>query len=150
FAETFVLSSVGTVLGLVISGWAVDLILAICPIQLPSFVNVTLDRTVLVFATALTCCIALLMALAPALELTRSDVHEAMSSNSARTTGTGSAKRFRDALIVGEVALTCVLLLTAGLLVGSFRQLLQVDTGVSNFKSLNAAGGIRGRSNSES
>jgi hypothetical protein len=65
-AETFLLAVVGAALGLLPSGWAVELVLALSPIQLPSFVNVTLDSNVLIFATGLTFLITLLMAKASA------------------------------------------------------------------------------------
>src|SRR4030095_1289407 len=72
---------------------------------------------------------SVVMAIAPILQLAPSQLQEALSSNSTRTVGTRSTRRFRNALIVVEVALSFVLLLTAGLLIGSFRQLLRVDTG---------------------
>jgi putative ABC transport system permease protein len=134
--ETFLLSFAGTALGLLISVWVVDVVLAISPIQLPSFVNVTLDRNVILFAAGLSCFIALLTAIAPALAFAPADVHEALSSNSTRTTGARSTKRFRNALVVGEFALSFVLLLSAGLLIQSFRHLLHIDTGFETSRLL--------------
>jgi MacB-like periplasmic core domain len=115
--------------GCVVSIWAVDLILTISPTQLPSFVQIGVDRNVIGFAIAVALLIALLMAIAPALQFAPANLHDRLSSNSTRTTGARSTKHFRNALIIGEVALSFVLLLSAGLLVESFRHLLRIDTG---------------------
>jgi predicted permease len=139
--ETMLLSFTGAAMGLLFSGWAVELILAISPIQLPSFVNVTLDSNVVIFAVGLAWATALLLAIIPAVQFVPSDLQEALSGSSARITGVRTTQRFRNSLIVGEVALSFVLLLTAGLLVESFRQLLRVDTGfeTSNLLTLRLA-----------
>jgi putative ABC transport system permease protein len=129
FTETFFLSFVGAALGVLVSGWAVDLVLALSPIQLPSFVNVALDGNVIAFAIGLTFLTGLLMAVAPAVQLRPSGIHEALSSTSTRSTGVRSMRRVRNALVIGEIGLSFVLLLSAGLLIESFRQLLNVDTG---------------------
>jgi len=129
FSETLLLSAAGAVLGLLISSWAVDLVLALSPIQLPSFVNVTLDFNVIVFTTGLMVFVAVLMTIVPALQLATSDLHDALSNSSSKTIGVRSSHRVRNALVVAEVALSFVLLLTSGLLIESFRQLLSVDAG---------------------
>jgi predicted permease len=109
-AETSILSFAGSALGLFVSIWAVDLILTISPTQLPSFVQVGVDRNVIGFAIAVALLIALLMAIAPALQFAPANLHDRLSSNSTRTTAARSTKHFRNALIIGEVALSFVLL----------------------------------------
>lgn len=124
--ESFLLSFLGAGLGLLFSVWAVDLILTTSPIQLPSFVNVTLDRGVILFAGGLAAVTGILMGLAPALHAGPGNLHDTLKTNSAKIT---SGKRFRSVLVVGEIALTFVLLVSAGLLIESFRQLSQVNPG---------------------
>jgi hypothetical protein len=72
------LSCVGTVIGILISGWSVDLILTLSPIQLPSFVSIALDRNVILFATALAAFTAIVMPLAPALHFSPGNIGEAL------------------------------------------------------------------------
>jgi putative ABC transport system permease protein len=143
-AEACVLSFAAAMLGVFLSGWAIDLILAVSPIQLPTFVQITLDRNVITFAAALACVTTLVMSIAPVLQSASSDLHEALSSNSSRSTRTRSANRFRSALVLGEVGLSFVLLLTAGLLIESFRQLLRVDTGFETSNLLTLRVGFEG------
>jgi predicted permease len=143
-AEACVLSFAAATLGVFLSGWAIDLILALSPIQLPTFVQITLDRNVIIFAAALACVTALVMSIAPVLQSASTDLHEALTSNSSRSTRTRSANRFRSALVLGEVGLSFVLLLTAGLLIESFRQLLRVDTGFETSNLLTLRVGFEG------
>ena len=128
-AEALLLCFIGAVIGVLFSSLFVDLVLTLSPIQLPSFVNVSLDGNVVVFAVALAGITAFLMAIAPALQCASSNLAEALNSNSGRTTRARSAKRLRHGIVIAEIALSFVLLLTAGLLMESFRHLLHVDTG---------------------
>jgi putative ABC transport system permease protein len=127
--ESFVMSFFGAALGLVLSTWIVQFILTASPIQLPSFVNVGIDRDVILFAAFLTVITAVFMGLAPALQAEPSSLSETLKSGSMRTTGAVARRRFRSALVIAEVALTFVLLAGAGLFFESFRKLSQVDPG---------------------
>jgi len=128
-AETVILSLGGSILGFLVSGWVVELILAISPIQLPSFVTITSDLNVLIFAGILALVTSLLMAVGPALQFRISDLQQALVRSSDRTTGALSSGRVRHALVIGEIALSFILLLASVLLIESFRNLLRVDTG---------------------
>ncbi len=127
--ESLVLSSIGTVFGGMIAVWSVRLILSASPIQLPSFVNVGVDREVILFAIGLTLITTIFMGLAPAFQAEPSNLSDTLKSNSTKTTGGLSRRHFRNGLVVAEVALTFVLLASAGLFIESFRRLSQVDPG---------------------
>jgi predicted permease len=127
--ESFVLSAIGTVLGGFLAMWAVQLILTASPIQLPSFVNVHMDGQVILFAIGLAVVTAVFMGLAPALQGGPTNLSDTLKSSSTKTTGSVSRRRFRNGLVVAEVALTFVLLAGAGLFIESFRRLSQVDPG---------------------
>ena len=128
-AENLLLSALGGALGLLMSARAVDLILAWSPIQLPSFVTTPIDGTVFLFTIGVALLTGILVTIAPALHFAASNLNEKLTSSSAKTTSTRSAHRFRGAMIAGEVALSFVLLVSAGLLIESFRHLLRVDPG---------------------
>jgi predicted permease len=133
------MSFFGTLLGLLLSRWIVQLILTASPIQLPSFVNVSIDREVILFAAVLTLITAVFMGLAPALQAQPSSLSETLKSGSLRTTGAVVRRRFRSVLVIAEVALTFVLLAGAGLFFESFRRLSQVDPGFRSDHLLTAS-----------
>jgi len=124
-----VLSFIGAAFGLLVAMWATDWILAASPIQLPSFVNIGLDASVVLFSIALASVTGLIMGLTPAVTASPSNLHDTMKIASAKASAGLSRNRFRNALVVGEVAMTFVLLVGAGLLIESFRRLSQVDPG---------------------
>jgi len=69
----------------------------------------------------------MLFGLAPALTASRADLQTSLSGRG--TTGGSRQSRLRGALVVGETALACVLLISAGLLLHSFANLLRADPG---------------------
>jgi predicted permease len=136
--ESLVLSGLGTALGVVLAGWSVKLTLAVSPIQLPTFVNVGLDRYVVVFAAALAIVTGTFMGLISWMQVGQSTVGESLKAGSARSSGLPSRRRFRNALMIVEVALTVVLLVGAGLFIQSFRRMTQVDPGFRTERLLSA------------
>ena len=89
---------------------------------------VDLDGQILAFAVALSLAAGLVFGLAPAWLSTRTGVNEALKQGMRGITDGGS-RRLRSSLIVGEIALTVVLLSVAGLLGRSFFTLAQADPG---------------------
>ena len=75
---------------------------------------------------------ALLFGLAPAFQATRVDLAASMKEGGRSATSGSGRARLRSALIVSEVALAFILLSGAGLLIGSFFRLQQVDTGFTS------------------
>ena len=123
--ESLVLSTAGGILGIATSVWAVSFLEWSLPPNLLPTPNIGVDRTVLVFAAALTCTTGLLFGFAPAWHAARTDVSTALRE---RTTGSSPA-RFRRVLASGELALATVLLVGATLLIRSLIQLQQVPLG---------------------
>ena len=118
---------VGAALGLLLAHYAVQLahhayrdLLGNTPPRL--------DARVLVAGAAATLFCALCGALAPMVALRRVHPAEALRGEG-RSTDTPRARRLREALLVIQVAVTCVLLINAGLIVRSVRSLLAVDPG---------------------
>ena len=127
--ESLVMSAFGAAAGLWISGWVVKLILTASPIQLPTFVSVSMDSRVVLFAGVVAILVGVFIGLVPALHAESSNLVETLKSNSSKSTGSAARRRIRSILVVAEVALTVVLLVCAGLFVESFRKLSQVDAG---------------------
>jgi putative ABC transport system permease protein len=126
--ESLVLSIAGGVCGALLGVWAVDALVAIAPRSAPRLDEITLDRTVFVFAAALAGLTGLLFGLAPARHLSRGG-----ASHSLKLTTRGSAgragSRLRRGLIAAEVALALMLSTGAGLLVQTFAHLQSADLG---------------------
>ena len=87
------------------------------------------DLRVFAFTIAATLLTAVLFGLAPALRATRVELEQALKENARSAAGGSSHFNLGRALIVGQVALSLVLLVGAGLFLGTLRNLLTVDTG---------------------
>ncbi len=127
--ENLLLSLAGGVLGIGV-GYATMAILkaAVPPYSLPREVNVTMDGRVLLFALALSALTGILFGLAPAFTATKINFGVSLKEGARGTIG-GAGIRLRSALVVTEVALAFMLLTGTGLLIRSFFQMQQADTG---------------------
>jgi putative ABC transport system permease protein len=127
--ESLALAAFGGLAGVVIAQWAVDLLLAISPVDRSTLGDVGLNYPVLAFAAALSLLTAVVCGLVPALEGAQSDVHAGLKEG-AREAGVGRrSRRLRQAFVVSEVALALVLLVGAGLLIRSFANLRGISPG---------------------
>ncbi|HJQ32684.1 MAG TPA: ABC transporter permease [Pyrinomonadaceae bacterium] len=128
-AESLLLSVLSGAAGLLLAVWGVDLLVSLDPSGVQRAGEVTLDWRVLGFALGLSLLTGLLFGLAPALQTSKTDLVESLKEGGRSAQGLGRS-RLRGALVVSEVALTLVLLVGAGLLIKSFRQLLAVESGL--------------------
>ena len=126
--ESAVLAVAGGGLGLLVTTLALGLLRALHPSNLPRLAEIDVDGRVLAF-TVLTCLVTTVtFGLAPVLQAARNEPHRTLQSGG--RSGTSKARqRVRSLLILGEVALSVVLLVGAGLLVRSFVALQQVQPG---------------------
>ena len=104
--------------------WGVELLVKLNPDGLPRLEEIRVDPRALGFTLLVTMLTAVIFGLAPALQTSKVDVQEALKEGG-RQSSSGGARRLRGALVVAEVALSLVLLVGAGLLVKSFRQLMK-------------------------
>ena len=99
-----------------------------------------IDVRVLAFLVVVSVVSGLLFALAPVLTSGRQDIRDALQDNHARTAGPGpAARRVRGALAIGELAIACVLVIGAGLVLKSFWRLMQVSPGFATERVLSGA-----------
>ncbi len=137
--ENVLLSLIGGALGIAL-GYALmaGLKAVIPPFSLPSEANITLDSRALLFALVLSIFTGLLFGLAPAIQATRPDLASCIKEGG-RGSGTGAIKqRLRSSLVITEVALAFLLLTGAGLLIRSFFEIQNVDTGFHSENVLTA------------
>jgi predicted permease len=105
---------------------------------LPPEADVTMDGGVLLFALAVSVLTGILFGLAPALQVTRSNLAGSMKEGGRGMSTGGFRQRIRGALAVSQVALAFLLLTGAGLLMRSFFQILRVDPGFDSTNVITA------------
>jgi putative ABC transport system permease protein len=127
--EGVVLSLCGAVLGVLLAYFGVQAIRAWLPAGLPRVADIGLDFRVLGAATAAALLTGLFFGIVPALQSSRPDVTKSLKDSGRSTTASAASQRLRSALVVAEVALAVVLLVGAGLFIGSFVKLMRIDSG---------------------
>jgi predicted permease len=125
--ESFLLAIIGAALGILLAYWGTSFIANQLPNSVPRLAEANVDLRVLVFTLAISLLTGLLFGLAPALQASRLNLTEALKEGDRGSSGV--RQRLRSLLVVSEVALTLTLLVGAGLLIQSFRRVLQVDPG---------------------
>ena len=134
--ESLFVSLVGAALGLALSYGAVRTLASINDVSIPLLATVRIDATVLLFTVAAALITGMLMGTVPALQVSSTRASEAMKEGSRGSSDGAGSGWARGALVVTQVALACVLLVGAGLLIRSFQRVLEIDLG---FRSEQAA-----------
>ncbi|MFT3828545.1 MAG: ABC transporter permease [Opitutaceae bacterium] len=116
--ESLVLSLAGGALGAFLALFAVDLLQAASASLLPEMLWPRIDLRVLGFSAAVATSVGLAFGLLPALQAARADLNAALLATGRGLTGSGRSA-LQSLLVIGEVAVTVVLLVGAGLLVRS-------------------------------
>ena len=131
--ESLTLSLAGGVLGLILGFAGVRLLLSINPGNIPRIgedgAAVTLDTNVLLFALGISFLSGILFGLVPAISASRPNLAAMLNENTSRS-GLGFRNgKLRFGLVIGEMALTLVLVIGAALLIRTFLKLQAVDPG---------------------
>ena len=132
--ESLLLAAIGGGLGLLVAEAGMRALVALSPPELPRAHSITIDISVLAFAVGITTLVGLAFGLFPAIQAARQDVHAGLRQN-VRTL-TGGHRATRSILVVAEVGLAFTLLVSAGLLLRSMKQLFDVSPGVRSTQLL--------------
>jgi putative ABC transport system permease protein len=124
--ENALLGLAGGLLGLLLAALTLKSIIHFAP-SIPRIEDVSIDLRVLGFSLLTSFLVSLLVGLTPALGSTRVDLSEALKQSSRGASA--SHRGLRSLLIIGELALSLVLLVGAGLLIQTLWRLLHVNTG---------------------
>jgi predicted permease len=128
-AESGLLALLGGGLGLLLAVWGVDAIVALSPQGIPRFQQVRVDGLVLAFAAAISLGTGLLFGFFPAWKVSGADLNSALQETGRGGTAGPGLQRSQALLVAGQVALACLLLTGAGLLLKSFAALQSVRLG---------------------
>jgi putative ABC transport system permease protein len=125
--ESVLLASAGGLLGLAVAHWAISAIVRTAAI--PRRHGIALDVHVLAFTAILSILTGIIFGLAPAFASSALDLNSALKETVGVTEGSATKSRLRSGLVVGEIALSVVLLAGAGLLIKSLWLLGRVNPG---------------------
>ncbi|HKN33371.1 MAG: hypothetical protein DMG54_13700 [Acidobacteria bacterium] len=127
--ESMLLGITGGGLGLAAAAGALPLLLRLTPDSLPRLGEVRLDWHVWAFAFVLAFIAVILFGLAPAMQGAKTGLRDALHESIRRTGVSPRATRLQRLLVVGEVGLSVVLLVGAGLLIQTFWRLQHESPG---------------------
>lgn len=141
-AETLVLALAGAAVGLVVAKVGIDFFNAGLATQdTPLWLVATLDPVVMGFVAALACLSTLMAGILPALRATRSDVAGIMNDE-ARGSSSGRMGKVSRVLVIGQLAVSCGLLVAAGLMIRTVVNVARFDYGFATTNIFTARLGL--------
>jgi putative ABC transport system permease protein len=127
--ESLLLALGGAAAGLLVAHWGRAIFVRLGQDLIPRSLEISLDPRALAFTLGMAGLTGVGMGLFPALQASRHDANDALKDSARGTTGSGAQRRLRSGLLVGEIALSLVLLIAASLLLTSFARLQRVSLG---------------------
>ena len=128
--ESALLAALGGAGSLLVARWTLALIAALLPAESAAILDFSLHWPTLLFAAVVAVVTGILFGMFPALHSTRPDLIAAIKGAAGQPSGSRSASRFRTALVTAQVALSMLLLISAGLFVKSLINVSRVNLGV--------------------
>ncbi|HVH86219.1 MAG TPA: ABC transporter permease [Terriglobales bacterium] len=129
--ESILLAAAGAIAGLLLAWSGVKIITALKHLGLPSANVIEINPAVLGFTLVLALLTGIVFGIVPALQISRPDFHEELKGGAGSAVSPGRKRRsVSDVLVMGEVALSLLLLISAGLLLKDFMRLRSNNIGV--------------------
>jgi putative ABC transport system permease protein len=128
--ESVLLSLLGAGFGLALASVCVDVLGGAKTMPIPRPNPIGLDSSVFLFTLGIGLLVGILAGLAPALQPSQFQLSEQLKAGTSASTPSGQRRTLRDALVIGEIAISLVLLIGAGLLLRSLAKLREADVGV--------------------
>lgn len=128
-AESLLISLLGGALGALLAIVGVRVLVSFLPTGFPRTDAIHVNGFVFAFTAIAAVATGLIFGLVPAVQASRTDPHRGLREGGRGSSGSGRQTRLRAALVVGEVGLACLLLVSAGLILRSFVNLLRLDPG---------------------
>jgi predicted permease len=127
--ETMVLTMVGGLLGLVAGYWSLSVLASLGLADIPRAHEIRMDGVVVAFTLGVAVLLGIVVGAVPAMQVSTMNIGVVLREEGRSGTAGRGARYVRRGLVVAQVALAFVLLIGAGLLLASFRQLLAIDPG---------------------
>jgi len=127
--ESVLLSLAGGVLGLILAALSLQLLTHVGNNFIPRVDEISLDPLVLAFTLGVSIVAGLILGIVPALQASMHVVNDALKESSRDSTSDRTRNRFRSALLIGEIAVSFVLLVVTSLLISSFVRIQNVQPG---------------------
>ena len=128
--ESILLAFAGALAGLLIANLTLRLIIGFLPAQAMVPLSPEINPATLIFALALAIATGILFGLFPAVRSTRQDLVTAIKDGAGSVSAVGSTARLHKILVVGQIALSLLLLISAGLFLKSLVNITRVDLGM--------------------
>ncbi len=127
--ESALLALAGGVFGVVVARVSLNVLSRLAANTLPRADSIDLNGTVLAFALGVSLATGLLFGIVPALRASRTELRHDLSDAAGRSSAGAVRHRTLNLLVAGEIALSLVLLVGAGLVIRSFLELVETDPG---------------------
>ena len=122
--ESVMVSLAGGVLGILLGHWGNKLWPMGVPLEMPFYVNYSIDAPVLLYAAAITIAAGIAFGLAPAWHASGENFLDALREGSSQAGSSRAGRHLRNAFVIAEVSLSLVLLAGAGLMVRSLQSII--------------------------
>ena len=141
-AESLAIGILGGAMGLVLAEFAIRLLTAIAPANLPRLNDISIDPWVILFTLAISLLSGLVFGLIPVMKYVgpRGALSATLRAGGRGTSESKERHRMRDSLVVVQVALALLLLIASGLMIRTFRALRHVDPGFTHPEQLQTLG----------
>ena len=130
FVESLVLGTVGCAAGSFLAYLGLRVVTLTPGLQVPGEADMSLNWPVLFFAVGVSLLATLVFGLAPALLAVKKDLRSSLQSTGVNVNTASGGTRLRSGLVVGQVALSMLLLVFAGLMMRSFYSMIHFDVGI--------------------
>src|SRR5258706_3251711 len=124
-----VIALTGGALGLAVAGSGLGSLLAMAPSSLPRLSDIRLDGWIFAFTFLISILTGAVFGIAPALYATKTNLSETLKEGEGRASAGSGRARLRQGLVIGEFALSLVLLTGAGLMIATFAKLMNTNPG---------------------
>jgi putative ABC transport system permease protein len=134
--ESVLIGAIGGALGILLAVWGNDLVMSQIPEELPNWMDIKVDRGVVIFTALIAVATGLVFGVVPAIESSRPNLNETLKDGGRGTSVGGRRGRLRSGLVVLETALALVLLIGATLMMRSFLHLKDRQPGFETASQL--------------
>lgn len=127
--ESVLLAALGATVGLLLSFAGLKVLKLFIPAEVTQVETISIDGRVLLFTALVALVTGLLFGLAPATQASNFNLNETLKESGRDSAASSKGNRLRGMLVIGEVAVSFILLIGAGLLINSFFHLRNLDPG---------------------